>query len=140
MKVYLLFLRKFGLFTAIQRSLLVFLAVQLAVMTNCKGQSIVFKVPHHLSLRELQIAIENGIKSRIVVFQDMGASKFLVEVQDAEDMETLFKEDFDVEESYISCHTPHSKYTNVSIMNLRSYIPDKDVKEALKDYSDIHTF
>ena len=79
----------------------VVLAVRLAVMADRKGRSVVFKVPHHSSLRQLKLAIKNGIKSRIIVFQDMGAGEFLVEVEDAEDVETLFEEGFDVEESHM---------------------------------------
>ena len=119
------------------KEFVVVLAVRLAVMADRKGRSVLFKVPYHSSLRQLKLAIENGINSRILVFQDMGAGEFLVEVEDAEDVKTLFEEGFDVEESHISCHPPHGKFTNVSIMNLRSYIPDEDVKEALKEYGDI---
>ena len=57
--------------------------------------------------------------------------EYLIECERKEDAETLVEQGFDIEEVHVSVHPPQGKYVNVSIMGLRSYIDDQDVKDAL---------
>lgn len=106
-------------------------------MADRKGRSVTFRAHDALNLRELRTAIEGEIESSIVVFQDLGASEFLLELEVASDAEKLIEEGFDAGDSHIICHPPHGQCTNVSIMGLRSYIADEEVKETLSTYGDI---
>ena len=106
-------------------------------MADRKGRSVTFKVPNIINLRDLRAAIEEETNSDIVVFQDLGSYEFLVELNAANGAEKLIEEGFDVGDSHVTCHPPHGQSTNVSIMGLRSYIPDDDVKEALTSYGEI---
>ena len=93
-------------------------------MADRKGRSVTFKVPNIINLRDLRAAIEEEIDSDIVVFQDLGSCEFLIELNATNDAEKLIEEGFDAGDSHITCHPPHGQSTNVSIMGLRSYIPD----------------
>ena len=107
-------------------------------MAGWKGRSVTFRTAHHLSLGVLKTAIDGEITSSIVVFQDLGNQKYLIELQDKEDAENLIEHGFDVEESHVSCHPPQGKYVNVSIMGLRSYdIEDDDLIATLSDYGEV---
>ena len=111
-------------------------------MADRKGRSVTFKVPYEtksvVNLRDLRTAIEGEIKSEIIVFQDLGSSEFLVELDAVNDAEKLIEEGFDLCDSHVICHPPHGQSVNVSIMGLRSYIADEDVKEALTQYGEIN--
>ena len=106
-------------------------------MADRKVRSVTFKLPSFFTPKELKEAIDKEIKSKILVFQELGVGEYLIEVEDRSDVDTLIEEGFDLEEAHISCHPPHARLTNVSIMNLRSYIDDEAVLEALKQYGEI---
>ena len=63
--------------------------------------------------------------------------EYLIECERKEDAETLVEQSFDIEEVHVSVHPQQGKYINVSIMGLRSYIDDQDVKDALSLYGEI---
>ena len=100
-------------------------------MADRKGRSVTFKVPHAMNLRELKNGLESGITSEIVVFQDLGGGEYLVEFSSLNDAETLLEEGYDISEIHVSCHPPHAKSINVSIMGLRSYIEDEEITKVL---------
>ena len=106
-------------------------------MADRKGRSVTFKVPHAMNLRELKNGLESGITSEIVVFQDLGGGEYLVEFSSLNDAETLVDEGFDISEIHVSCHPPHAKSINVSIMGLRSYIEDEEITKVLSQYGEI---
>ena len=106
-------------------------------MADRKGRSVTFKVPHAMNLRELKNGLESGITSEIVVFQDLGGGEYLVEFSSLNDAETPVEEGFDISEIHVSCHPPHAKSINVSIMGLRSYIEDEEVTKVLSQYGEI---
>lgn len=106
-------------------------------MADRKGRSITFKTPIRVALGRLKAAIEEEIEGAIIVFQDLGNGEYLVECERKEDAEVLVEQGFDVEEIHVGVHPPKGKYVNVSIMGLRSYIEDEEVKEALSQYGDI---
>ena len=110
-------------------------------MADRKGRSGLLKFAYEFNsnpnLRDLRSAIEEAIESEIIVFQDLGSSEFLVELDAANDAEKLTEEGFDFGDSHVTCHPPHGQSVNVSIMGLRSYIADEDVKEALTQYGEI---
>ena len=85
-------------------------------MTDWKGRSVTFKVPHAMKLRELKTGWESGIASQIVVFQALGGGEYLLEFSCVNDAEMLVEEGFDVREIPISCHPPHTQSITVSIM------------------------
>ena len=76
-------------------------------------------------------------KPSITVFQDLGSSEYLVKLNAVSNAESLIEEGFDLGDSHVICHLPHGQSVNVSIMRLRSYIDDDDVKEALRQYGEI---
>ena len=90
-----------------------------------------------INLGDLRTAIEREIQSEIIVFQDLGSSQYLVELIAVSNAENLIEEGFDLGDSHVICHRPHGQSVNVSIMGLRSYIDDEDVKEALSQYGEI---
>ena len=94
-------------------------------------------MPHAMNLRELKTGLESGITSEIVVFQDLGGGEYLVEFSSLNDAETLAEEGFDISEIHVSCHPPHAKSINVSIMGLRSYIEDEEIIKVLSHYGEI---
>ena len=73
----------------------------------------------------------------VVEFQDLGGGEYLVECSSLKDTETLVEEGFDISEIQISCHPPHVKSINVSIMGLRSYIEDEEIIKVLSHYGEI---
>ena len=66
-----------------------------------------FKLPYHLSAKELKDAIDEEISSNVTVFQDLGNGEFLVELAEQQDAELLIEDGFDVDESHVGCH-PHA--------------------------------
>lgn len=106
-------------------------------MADRKVRSVTFRLPHRIGLGVLKAAIEKEISQNIVVFQDLGEGECLLELELKEDAEELIEHGFDVEESHINCHPPQGKFVNVSIMGLRSYIEDEDVKNVLSDYGEL---
>ena len=108
-----------------------------ANMADRKGRSVTFTLPNRANLGVLKAAIQSEINSAIVVFQDLGNGEYLIECERKEDAETLVEQGFDMEEVHVCVHPPQGKYVNVSIMGLRSYIDDQDVKDALSVYGEI---
>ena len=110
-------------------------------MADRKGRSVTFKLPYEvnsiLNLGDLRTAIEREIQSEIIVFQDLGSSQYLGELIAVSNAENLIEEGCDLRDSHVICHRPHGQSVNVSIMGLRSYIDDEDVKEALSQYGEI---
>ena len=99
-------------------------------MANWKGRGITFKVPYEenfiINPRVLHTAIEGEIVCNIIAFQDLGSSEYLVELSALNGAESVI-EGFDLGDSHVICHPPHGQSVNVSIMDLQSYIADKDV-------------
>lgn len=60
-----------------------------------------------------------------------------MEFSSANDAETLMEEGFDVSEIHITCHPPHAQSISVSIMGLRSYIEDEEIRKVLSQYGEI---
>ena len=112
-------------------------ALREAKMADRKGRSVTFKVPHAMNLRDLKTGLESEITSDIVVFQYLGGGEYLVEFSSVSDAEALVEEGFDVSELQVSCHPPHAQSINVSIMGLRSYIEDKEVRKVLSQYGEM---
>ena len=112
-------------------------ALREAKMADRKDRSVTFKVPHAMNLRDLKTGLESEITSDIVVFQDLGGGEYLVEFTSVSDAEALVEERFDVNELHVSCHPPHARSINVSIMGLRSYIEEKEVRKVLSQYGEI---
>ena len=106
-------------------------------MTDRKSRSVSFKVPYYLSLRELKEGIDRVIESRIVVFQELGASEYLLELFTRDDVDRLLEDGIEVGKVHISCHPLNVRVTNVSILGLKSYVHDDDVKEALAQYGEV---
>ena len=106
-------------------------------MADRKARSVTFKLPYHLSAKELKDAIDEEIASNITVFQDLGNAEFLVELADQQDAELLITDMRFLDIEAVFCHPPHAKSTNVSILNLPSYINDDEVKEVLSQYGEI---
>ena len=110
-------------------------------MADRKGRNVTFKVPYEVSsiinLRDIRTAIEGVIESDIIVFQDLGSGEYLVELSALNDAESLIEEGFDLGDLHAICHPPHGQSVNVSIMGLRSYIADEEVKEVLSQYGEI---
>ena len=67
----------------------------------------------------------------------MGDDIYLLELESRDDAEVLVNNGFDIEEFHIDCSPPHGKFLNVSIMGLRSYVEDQEVKSALSEYSEL---
>ena len=60
-----------------------------------------------------------------------------MELESRGDAEVLVNDGFDVKEFHVDCSPPHGRFLNVSIMGLRSYIEDEEVKSALSEYGDL---
>jgi len=88
--------------------------------------------------RELKEAIDREIQSNVTLFQDLGNGEILIELPNRQDAELLIEEGFDVEETHVGRKPPHGQYTNVSILNLPSYIEDPEVKKVLSQYGEIN--
>ena len=106
-------------------------------MADRKVRSVTFKLPFNMTPKELKEAIDGCIESNVTVFQDLGNGEYLIEVSNQRDAEALVDEGFDFEDTHVSCHPPHGKLTNVSILNLRSYIEDDEVKKVLNQYGEV---
>ena len=103
-------------------------------MADRRERSITFRLPVRFSLGELKAGIETVIKDNIKVFQDLGDNEYLLELATKDDAELLVSNGFDLEEFHLDCSPPHGKFLNVSILGLRSYIHDDEVKFALMEY------
>ena len=90
-----------------------------------------------MTSKEVKEAIDGSIESNVTVFQDLGNGEYLIEVSNQRDAEALVEEGFDFEDTHVSCHPPHGKLTNVSILNLRSYIEDDEIKKVLNQYGEV---
>ena len=108
-------------------------------MADRKSRSVTFALPYRGNLKDLKAAIENEISGEITVFQELGNEEYLVECVAKEDAETLIEQGFDYENIHVGLHPPQGKLVNVSIMGLRSYIDDEDVKEALNGYGELRS-
>ena len=106
-------------------------------MADRKVRSVTFKMPFNMTPKELKEAIDGSIESNVTVFQDLGNGEYLIEVSNQRDAEALVDEGFDFEDTHVSCHPPHGKLTNVSILNLRSYIEDDEIKKVLNQYGEV---
>ena len=108
-----------------------------AKMADRKVWSVTFKMPFNMSPKELKEAIDGAIESNGTVFQDLGNGEYLIEVLNQWDVEALVEEGFDFDDTQVSCHLSHGKLTNVSILNLRSYIEDDEIKKVLNQYGEV---
>ena len=90
-----------------------------------------------IGLEHLKAAIQQQIQDTIVVFQDLGDNVFLLEMESRSDAEVLVNDRFDVKEFHIDCSPPHGKFLNVSILSLRSYVDDEEVKSVLSEYGEL---
>ena len=109
-----------------------------ANMADRKSRSFSFKVPPGKSLAQIRASIENEItEGAINVFQQIGASEYLVELTDAAQVRELIENGFDAGTNHIRCHPPHGYYLNVSILGLKSYIDDEEVLEKLSQYGEV---
>ena len=106
-------------------------------MADRKVRSVTFNLPFNMTPKELKEAIDGCIESNVTVFQDLGNGEYLIEVSNQRDAEALVDEGFDFEDTHVSCHPPHGKLTNVSILNLRSYIEDDEIKKVLNQYGEV---
>ena len=106
-------------------------------MADRKARSVTFRTPERIGLGDLKAAIQQLIQDTIVVFQDLGDDVFLVELESRGDAEVLVNDGFDVEEFHIDCSPPHGKFLNVSILGLRSYVDDEEVKSVLSEYGEL---
>ena len=106
-------------------------------MADRKAKSVTFRTPERIGLRDLKAAIQKEMQDGIVVFQDLGDDVYLLELESRSDAEVLVNNGFDVNEFYVDCSPPHGKFLNVSIMGLRSYVEDEEVKSVLSEYGDL---
>ena len=106
-------------------------------MADRKARSVTFRTPHRIGLGDLKSAIETVIHDPIVVFQDLGDDVYLLELESRADAEELVNNGFDIEEFHIDCSPPHGRFLNVSVMGLRSYVEDDEVKLALSEYGEL---
>ena len=106
-------------------------------MADRKARSVTFRTPDRIGLRDLKAAIQKEMQDGIVVFQDLGDDVYLLELESRSDAEVLVNNGFDVNEFHVDCSPPHGKFLNVSIMGLRSYVEDEDVKSVLSEYGDL---
>ena len=60
-----------------------------------------------------------------------------MELESQGDTEVLVNDGFDVKEFHIDCSPPHGKFLNVSILGLRSYVDDEEVKSVLSEYGEL---
>ena len=106
-------------------------------MADRKARSVTFRTPERIGLGDLKAAIQEIIVDTIVVFQDLGDDVFLLELESRGDAEVLVNDGFDIKEFHIDCSPPHGKFLNVSILGLRCYVDDKDVKSVLREYGEL---
>ena len=106
-------------------------------MADRKGRSVLFKLPRKTSVGRIKRGISDEIADGITVFQDLGNNEFLIELQTKAGADLLIEEGFDMDEVHVCCHPPHGFYTNVSILGLRSYVDDLDVKDCLSQFGEV---
>ena len=107
-------------------------------MADRKAKSLTFHVPPGTNLGNIKTAIEQeNDDNKITVFQEIGTNEYLIEMTDASHAQELIENGFDTGPHHISCHPPHGYYLNVSIMGLKAYISDADVREKLQQYGEI---
>ena len=106
-------------------------------MANRKARSVTFRTPERIGLGDLKTAIQHEIQDSIIVFQDLGDNVYLLELESRGDAEILVNNGFDVNEFHVDCSPPHGRFLNVSIMGLRSYIEDEELKAVLSEYGDL---
>ena len=106
-------------------------------MADRKARSVTFRTPERIGLGDLKASIQQQIQDAIVVFQDLGEDVFLLEMESRGDSEVLVNDGFDVKEFHIDCSPPHGKFLNVSILGLRSYVDDAEVKSVLSEYGEL---
>ena len=106
-------------------------------MADRKARSVTFRTPERIGLRDLKAVIQKEMQDGIVVFQDLGDDVYLLELESRSDAEVLVNNGFDDNEFHVDCSPPHGKFFNVSIMGLRSYVQDDEVKSVLSEYGDL---
>ena len=106
-------------------------------MAGRKARSVTFRLPFAVSPLELKESIDKEIESKIVVCQELGSGDFLIELEGQQDAERLVEEGFDIGHTHVGCNPPQGQFTNVSILNLRSYISDDEVIEVLGQYGQV---
>ena len=106
-------------------------------MADRKARSVTFRTPERIRLGDLKAAIQREIHDSIVVFQDLGDDVYLLELESRGDAEVLVNNGFDVNEFHVDCSPPQGRFLNVSIMGLRSYIEDEELKSVLSEYDDL---
>ena len=108
-----------------------------ADMADRKGRSVLFKLPRKTSVGRIKSGISDEIVDGVTVFQDLGNNEHLIELQTKAGADLLIEEGFDMDEVHVCCHPPHGFYTNVSILGLRSYFDDVDVKDCLSQFGEV---
>lgn len=106
-------------------------------MADRKARSVTFRTPERIGPSDMKEGIQKQIQDSIVVFQDLGDNVYLLELESRGDAEVLVNNGFDVKEFHIDCSPPHGKFLNVSIMGLRSYVEDEEVKSVLSECGEI---
>ena len=106
-------------------------------MADRKGRSVKFRTPERIGFGDLKAAIEKVFQDTIVAFQDLGDGVYLLELQSRGDAEVLVNNGFDISEFHVDCSPPHSKFLNGSLMFLRSYVEDEEVKSVLSEYGEL---
>ena len=106
-------------------------------MVDRKARSLTFRTPGRIGLEDLKAAIQQQLQDTIVVFQDLGDDVFLLELESRGDAKVLVNDGFDVKEFHIDCSPPHGKFLNVSILGLRLYVDDEEVKSVLSEYGEL---
>ena len=101
-------------------------------MADRQVRSFTFKIPPGRRLNEIKTAIElETEEGAIKVFQEIGAYEYLIELNEATQVQEIIEHSFDAGTNHIRCHPPHGYHLNISIMGLKSYISDEDVLEKL---------
>ena len=107
-------------------------------MADCKARTFTFKIPPGTRLNEIKTAIEHETEEgAIKVFQEIGAYEYLIELNEATQVQEIIENGFYAGTNHVRCHPPHGYYLNVIIMGLKSYIRDEDVLEKLSQYGEI---
>ena len=106
-------------------------------MADRKARSVTFRTPERIGRGDMKEGIQKEIQDSIVVFQDLGDNVFLLELESRGDAEVLVNNGFDVKEFHIDCSPPYGKFLNVSIMGLRSYVEDEEVKFFLSEQGEL---
>lgn len=108
------------------------------MMADRKSESLTFKVPPGTHLGELKQGIENeNAENIITVFQEIRTNEYLVELTSPNQAQELIENGLDTGNSHIRCHPPHGFYLNVSIMGIKVYISDEEVRAKLQQCGEI---